>query len=270
MTGAAGGWSLRFLGVGNAAAVELGSASVVLERDGTPLLMVDCGQEALTACLSAYGHPPHAIFLTHAHLDHVAGFERLFVENWFNRAPADRTILYVPATLVPLLQERVAGYPNAVAEGGVNFWDAFHLVPVATGFWHQGLWFDVFPVRHHAPLTAFGLCLRGSFLFTGDTRPIPEVLARYADGTMPLIHDCDLAGNPSHTGLTDLQREYPPALRRQMIVYHYGSPADGEALAAAGLRVARSGETVTLPAPLDPAAAHAASVAARLGVSPPP
>ena len=28
------GWSLRFLGVGNASAVELGSANATLERDG--------------------------------------------------------------------------------------------------------------------------------------------------------------------------------------------------------------------------------------------
>ena len=43
-------WALRFLGVGNAqAAVTLGSASAVLERDERPELMIDCGQEALTA-----------------------------------------------------------------------------------------------------------------------------------------------------------------------------------------------------------------------------
>ena len=42
-------WALRFLGVGNSASVELGSASAVIERDAQPLLMIDCGQEALTA-----------------------------------------------------------------------------------------------------------------------------------------------------------------------------------------------------------------------------
>ena len=43
-------WSLRFLGVGNSqAAPVLGSASAVLEKNQTPVLMIDCGQEALTA-----------------------------------------------------------------------------------------------------------------------------------------------------------------------------------------------------------------------------
>ena len=49
--GTAEGHALRFLGVGNSATVELGSASAVIERDARPLLMIDCGQEALTAYL---------------------------------------------------------------------------------------------------------------------------------------------------------------------------------------------------------------------------
>jgi len=176
-------WHLSFLGVGNAAAPQLGSASVVLEKDDAPLLMIDCGQEALSACLERYGRPPPAVFVTHVHLDHVAGFERLFVANHFGNPRPPRTRLFVPAMLVPLLQGRVADYPNVVAEGAVNFWDAFDLVPVSYGFWHQSLWFDVFPVRHHVPGTAYGLCLPGTFLYTGDTRPIPETIAQFADGT---------------------------------------------------------------------------------------
>lgn len=257
-------WALRFLGVGNAAATGLGSASVVLEKNDAPVLMVDCGQEALTACLERYGRPPPAVFVTHVHMDHVAGFERLFVANHFGPAGAPRTRLFLPAMLVPLLQGRVADYPNVVAEGLVNFWDAFDVVPVSHGFWHADLWFDVFPARHHVPGTAYGLCLAGSFLYTGDTRPIPETVAQFADGQMPLVHDCDLLGNPSHTGLPDLLREYNEDLRRQMVVYHYASMESGRALEAAGLRVARPGERLALPSPRDSVASHAAAVHQRL------
>ena len=258
-------WTLHFLGVGNAAAPELGSASVVLERDGEPLLMVDCGQEALSAYLACYGRPPPAVFITHIHMDHVAGFERLFVANFFGDKREAGTRLYVPAMLVPLLQGRVADYPNVVAEGAANFWDAFRLIPVSRGFWLEKYWFDVFPVRHHVPGTAYGLCLRGAFLYSGYTRPVPEVIAQYADGSMPLVHDCDLHGNPSHTGLPDLLREYSAEQIRQMIAYHYGSLADGAALAAAGLRVAKAGDRLPLPKPLAAAEAHAASAAAAAG-----
>ena len=71
-------WSLRLQGVGNAFATELGSAMATIERDGAPWLTIDCGNDGLTHYLAHYGAPPRAVFLTHAHLDHVGGLERLF------------------------------------------------------------------------------------------------------------------------------------------------------------------------------------------------
>ncbi len=243
-------WTLHFLGVGAASAPQLGSASAVLERDQQPVLMIDCGPEALTSALTRYAGPPPALFITHAHLDHVGGLERLFATTYFNPQIRGQIALYVPAEVVPLLQQRVADYPNVLAEGGANFWDAFRLIPVSRHFWHQGLRFDVFAVRHHAPNTAFGLSLRGCFVYTGDTRPIAEVLAVAGDGSEPIAHDCGLHGNPSHSGIDDLEREYPAALRARLVLYHYASQADGDALRARGYRVARRGDSIPLAAPL--------------------
>lgn len=242
-------YALVFLGVGNAHAVELGAASAVLERDGAPLLLIDCGQEALTAYLERYGEPPRSLYLTHTHFDHVAGMERLFFATWFDPARRGATRLYAHANLVPLLQERVANYPGVLAEGGANFWDGFRLVPCSRGFWHEDLWFDVFPTRHHEPMTSFGLALRGSFVYTGDTRPVPEAVAHHGSGAATIAHDCALVGNPSHTGLDDLEREYPSALRERLVLYHYGSAADARAMRARGYRVADAGEHIALAAP---------------------
>jgi ribonuclease BN (tRNA processing enzyme) len=245
-------WTLRFHGVGNSGAVELGSAMATIERDGRPWLTIDCGGEGLTAYLAHYGAMPEALFVTHTHLDHVAGFERLFGAKYYATPRRDGTRLYVPAPLVPLLQQRVAGYPNVVAEGGANFWDAFRLVPVGTHFWHGGVRLEAFPVRHHWPETAYGLRLRGSLVWTGDTRPIPEMLARYADAGELVAHDCALHGNPSHSGIDDLEREYPRELLARCLLYHYGGAAEGAVLAARGHRVARPGEVVILREPSSP------------------
>ena len=243
-------WALRFLGVGNAqAAPSLGSASAVLESDGKPLLLIDCGQEALSAYLDRYGEAPRAIYLTHTHMDHVGGLERLFYMIYFDAHLRGTVRLYAHAALVPHLQSRVADYPEVIAEGGANFWDAFALVPVSHGFWHRGLWFDVFATRHHAPGTSFGLALAGSFVWTGDTRPIPEILAAHARDGEIVAHDCALRGNPSHTGVDDLVREYPEELRRRFVLYHYGSAEDGAALERHGYRVAHSGESIALAPP---------------------
>ncbi|MEO8742083.1 MAG: MBL fold metallo-hydrolase [Lysobacteraceae bacterium] len=243
-------YALRFLGVGNAAATELGSSSVVIERDAAPLLMVDCGQEALTAYLDHYGATPKALLITHAHMDHVAGMERLFIRAFFDEALRGRLRVYVPVTVLPHLQARVADYPGALAEGTANFWDGFQVIPVSRGFWHGGLWFDVFPVRHHMPETAYGLRLRGSMVYSGDTRPIPEMLARYADADELIAHDCALVGNPSHSGIDDLEREYSAALRARLLLYHYESEANGLALAQRGYRIAKSGDVIALREPL--------------------
>jgi len=242
-------FALRFLGVGNAHAVELGSAAAVIERAGEPLLLIDCGADALTAYLEHYGRAPHAIYLTHAHMDHVGGLERLFFSTYFDSALKGRLRLYAHAALIPVLQSRVADYPQVLAEGGANFWDAFSLVPLSRGFWHDGVWFDVFPTRHHAPMTSFGLSLRGSVVWTGDTRPVPEMLGMFAAHEELVAHDCVLAGNPSHTGIEDIEREYPQDLRKRLVLYHYGSTSEGEMLARRGYRVAIRGETLALARP---------------------
>ena len=243
-------WTLRFLGVGSAqATAQLGSACGVLEHDGEPVLMIDCGQEALTAFLDHYGEPPRAIYITHTHMDHVGGIERLFYKIYFDARLRGTVRLYAHAALVPLLQARIADYPEVIAEGGANFWDAFALIPLSRGFWHRDVWFDVFPTRHHAPGTSFGIALPGSFVWTGDTRPIPEMLAQHAAHGELVAHDCALKGNPSHTGVDDLAREYPEELQSRLVLYHYASEADAAELVRRGYRVARHGEVATLASP---------------------
>jgi ribonuclease BN (tRNA processing enzyme) len=247
-------WHLHFLGVGAAHAVELGSSAVVLERSGKPVLLIDCGPDTLDRYLAAYGTLPRALFITHTHMDHVAGLEQLFIRLWFDQRLRGNTKVFVHAGLIPWLQARVADYPGALAEGGVNFWEAFRLLPCTRGFWLDGWWFDVFATRHHVPGTSYGLALDGSFVYTGDTRPIPEMLARHAGGSGVIAHDCSLVGNPSHTGIDDIEREYPDALRSRLLLYHYGSAADGAALAARGYRIAAAGERFALDEPSAPRA----------------
>ncbi|MFC3653895.1 MBL fold metallo-hydrolase [Dyella humi] len=247
-------WHLNFLGTGAAHAVELGSSSAVLERDGQPMLLIDCGPDTLDRYVAAYGASPLNVYITHTHMDHVGGLERLFTRVWFNEALRGKTRVFAHAALVPWLQTRVADYPGVLAEGGVNYWEAFRLVPCSRGFWLDGFWFDVFATRHHRPGTSFGVALSGSFAFTGDTRPIPEVLTHYAGAHELIAHDCGLVGNPSHTGIDDIEREYDEALRARLVLYHYGSKADGDALAERGYRIARAGERVALADPSSPRA----------------
>jgi hypothetical protein len=157
--------------------------------------------------------------------------------------------LFVPVKLLPILQRRIADYPNFLAEGGSNFWEAFQLIPISERFWLNNLLFDLFPVRHHEHDTAFGIALKGHFLFTGDTQPIPEILIRYASHGELIFHDCAVHASPSHTSLDEIHRAYRPEQWHRMVFYHYASKADRQEIEEAGLRVARANSVYPLTTP---------------------
>jgi hypothetical protein len=75
------------------------------------------------------------------------------------------------------------------------------------------------------------------------------MLAQHAAHGELVAHDCARIGNPSHTGLDDLAREYPRELRDRLILYHYASEADAEEMRRQGYRVAHRGEAPILSAP---------------------
>lgn len=240
------------MGVGNAKASELGSAAAVLEINEMPALLIDCGPRTLDDFTRHYGERlPGAVFLTHLHLDHIGGMEQLFYRAYFSGLPPIK--LFAPAHLVAGLHEKLATSAFVLSEGGANFWDAFHLVPVSDHFWFQTCLFDVFAVRHSGYRGAYGLALRGAFLYSGDTRPIPEVITRFASANEMIFHDCAQTGSPAHTGLADFVREYPEATRQRTVVYHYESAAAASHLELSGLKVARPGQRFRLQLPLVPA-----------------
>jgi ribonuclease BN (tRNA processing enzyme) len=241
--------ALRFLGVGNSHALSLGSSAAVLEAGDEPLLLIDCGPDTLSAYTEAYGRLPEAIFITHAHLDHIGGLEGLFYRLATAGSAPTAPRLYLPAPLLEVLQRRLADYPNLLAEGGCNFWDVFQLIPVSERFWHRDHLFSVFPVRHHEYLAAFGLALEGRFLYTGDTRPIPETINRYAGRGEPIFHDCCTTPNPSHTSVQDIQLEYKREQWLRMHFYHYESAAAGRLMEKQGYRIVKRGERVDLSDP---------------------
>lgn len=238
-----------FLGSGNSQSPDLGNAAAVWLSDGKPRLLVDCGWSVPQLWQREFDALPPAIFLTHVHMDHCAG-----LESWYyqlavaaeNGNPQPLLKLFCPAELVPLLQQRLGSYPEALAEGGSNFWDVFQLIPVHRQFWLDGIRCEVFPTRHHRPNSAFGLAVPGLFFYSGDTRPIPEWVTALAGAGETIFHDAGLSGNPAHTGIEDLVREYSQGQRERMVLYHLENESAVQQAEAAGYRVARPGDVFDL------------------------
>lgn len=209
---------LRFLGSGNARSVALGNSSAVLEIAAEEQLVIDFGPSSLPAYQSYYGaRLPTAIYITHCHLDHIGGLEALFYAAIDHPALVK---LYVPAPIVTTLHQRLANLENSLAEGGRNFWDHFQLVPVSEQFWHAGFKFRLFEARHHAPGFCFGMSLPGKFLFTGDTKPIPEIVTHYASQGELIFHDLSLQTQPSHSYLDEVRKAYSADQLARMHFYH--------------------------------------------------
>ena len=136
-----------------------------------------------------------------------------------------------------------------VAEGGKNFWDCFHLIPVGDHFYYAGYRFSVFPVRHHFPGESFGLALAGHFVFTGDTRPIPEQLVAHGGRGELIFHDATMTSNPSHSGVDDISREYAyHNLLNRIVLYHFSNDGERKHAEKHGWKTAQPGSQYTLEA----------------------
>ncbi|KZN69609.1 MBL fold metallo-hydrolase [Pseudoalteromonas luteoviolacea] len=224
--------SALFLGVGDASSESLGNSACVLCKKSEPWLLIDCGHDTITSYKRAFSNQlPSHVFITHLHYDHIGGLEQLF----FKAALSGQKVrLYVPVLLVQQLCAMLRY--TQLSEGKADVWNTFILHPISESFWHQGVKLWVYPVRHHAPNSAYALHLPGVVFYSGDTRPIPELLTHTATGAEIIFHDCSVNGNPSHSGIDDLLREYPASILEKIWVYHYHSEQEQSAFKRAGLK----------------------------------
>lgn len=240
-------YSLIFHGTGSGGELSMGcSAATLMDSTGAPLLLIDCGPGTVTAFQQRFEQLPPAVFITHGHMDHIADLEILAVRAHLQKKTPIR--LYVPLTLIPLLHQRLATYPGLLAEGGLDFWQSFQLLPVTDHFHWAGLHFQLWPTRHHAPGSSFALHIPGLFFYSGDTRPIPEIIHHQLSGQEVIFHDCGVEPNPSHTGLADLSREYQAHCLQRFVLYHYANEAAAQQLSQAGYCVAHPHHEFALPA----------------------
>jgi ribonuclease BN (tRNA processing enzyme) len=209
--------TIEFLGVGNSHSKELASSSCLFKYNDTELL-IDYGPSIYHKYQEKFNKLPENIFITHCHFDHIGGLENLFYKVAFMDTPLIK--LFVPSNIVHLLHRRMGSMESMVAEGGVNFWDVFQLIPVEDSFWLDDLKFTVFQNRHHYLGFSFGISLEGSFLYSGDTKTIPEIIGSLAGHGELIFHDASVSEQPSHSFLSEIKYAYKSEQLNRMWLYH--------------------------------------------------
>lgn len=185
--------SLRvvFLGSGNAFNSDgRGSPSVWVAPPGGSPFLLDLGPTAVCA-MERFRLAPGAVgavFFTHLHGDHVAGWPFLLLHDRFiARRTAPLRVVGPSGTRAQLEALVLGTYPDIVGGDRLGFPVEIREVPIrrAEGLeGPEGLRFDVLPLDHHETSVGYRIRVAGrTIAVTGDTRWCPAVieLARGAD-----------------------------------------------------------------------------------------
>jgi len=229
---------MEFIGSGNSTSPELGNSSAALTFPNEKILSIDFGFTAYNAFKSRYNKLPDYIYITHMHLDHIGGLQSLFYDAYFSEKKIIK--LFTHHSQISTLHKIMGDLESIAAGEAVNFYDTFQLIPVGDTFWLESMKFNVFESRHHSPKFCHGLALKGRFLFTGDTKAIPETIASIASQGEVIFHDISLFNQPSHMTLHELS-QYPKNILDRLMFYHLDSCSDSETLKEKGLLCVKNG-----------------------------
>ena len=212
---------LTMLGVGHSEAINHWNNNAMIEANGHRLL-IDAGY-TIKFALRDRGYTPQdidAIFITHVHADHCFGLERLAYECRFSYG-FKPTLYLPPGVYEELWMHTLKGVMGQVGEGPAELRDFFDIVLVdESGFEFEGVDLQLFQNRHTPNKPSYGLFINQRLFFSGDTRPIPDIVSRY--NPKIILHDSTLSNwNPVHASLTELRECYPKAVRKRMYLMSY-------------------------------------------------
>ena len=223
------GWSVRVVGVGDAFTAQYFNACLLVECEGTRLL-VDAPPALARALksLGASGGPTVGldeidhVLITHLHGDHCGGLEQLLF--WRRFVTRNKCKLYaIREVLADLWSGRLRGGMDTLmlpdhSTQALTLEDYADVVPLDPGKTTVGpLSIDWRPTVHHIPTSALKITAAGhTFGYSADTAFDPTLIEWLAASEL-FFHETNLG---VHTPLASLV-SLPEDVRDRMRLIHY-------------------------------------------------
>lgn len=212
---------LLILGTGHSESMEHWNTNAMIATAQGNML-VDCGFTIKYALRDQGLALPDidAVFITHVHGDHVFGLERIGYESRFGYGK--RVKLYIRETLLDeLWNQTLKGSMGLASEGENTLADFFDVIPLTEDhFSYNGVDIRLFNTRHTPRKTCYGIHINEKVVFTSDTTPIADVIAKLP--AEAIFHDVTLRDeHPVHASVPALLAAYDEATRKKMYLMSY-------------------------------------------------
>lgn len=236
---------IKAIGRGGAfAPLSIGNSNFLFEENGK-FMMFDYGSTAPYILRDEMGFDfgdIDAVYATHAHADHVGGFENLAFYRYFvptRKGITERPKLFIASSLIESLW-------NHTLKGGLDghhgrvmsLTDYFECFPIQKNksFIWEGIKFTPFQTMHincgFSIKNSYGLFIENpktgkTGMITGDTVFNKDGLDFLFQKSDIIFHDCETSVGRSrvHANIEDL-RNLEENVRAKMWLYHYGEKVE--------------------------------------------